>query len=129
MISIDADYLGQNQARSYGGNTQTGKFVFCAQKTFFTVRSACVEQLPPPSPPHRKWDIFKYIFQILRASLVVVRMAVFLRAEDLQRALHTFQSGAIPPNEKADTMLLSLAGLQIFYLPFSSTRFFLPLPR
>ena len=40
-----------------------------------------------------KWDIFKYIFQILRALLTVARMTVFLRAEDLQRALHTFQSG------------------------------------
>ena len=72
---------------------QTGRFVFCAWKKFFTVRSARLEKLPPPSPPHTKWDIFKYIFQILRASLAVARMAVFLRAEDLQRTLHTFQSG------------------------------------
>ena len=73
--------------------TQTGKFVFCARKKFFTVRSARLEKLHPPSPPHMKRDIFKYIFQILRASLAVARMVVFLRAEDLQRALHTFQCG------------------------------------
>ena len=66
---------------------QTGKFVFCAWKKFFTVRSARFEKLSPPSPPHMKWDIFKYIFQILCASLAVARMAVFLRAEDLQREL------------------------------------------
>ena len=72
---------------------QTGKFVFCARKKFFTVRSARLEKLTTPSPPHTNWDILKYIFQILRASLAAARMAVFLRAEDLQRALHTFQSG------------------------------------
>ena len=74
-------------------NDQTGKLVFCEREKFFTVRSARLEQLPPPSPPQMKWGIFKYIFQILRASLAVACMAVFLRAEDLQRALHTFQSG------------------------------------
>ena len=72
---------------------QTGKFVFCARKKLFTVRSARLEKLSPPSPPHMKWDIFKHIFQILCALLAVARMTVFLRAEDLQRALHTFQSG------------------------------------
>ena len=67
---------------------QTGKFVFCARKKVSTVRSV---KLPPPSSPHMKWDIFKYIFQFLRASLAVARIAVFLRAE--KRALHSFQSG------------------------------------
>ena len=52
-----------------------------------------LEKLPPPSHPHMKWDIFKYIFQSLRTSLVIACMAVFLRTEDLQRTLHTFQSG------------------------------------
>ena len=45
------------------------------------------------SSPHLKWQIFKHIFQILRASLAVAHMAVCMRVEDLQRALHTFQSG------------------------------------
>ena len=71
---------------------QIGKFVFYTRKKFFTVRSARLEKLPPPSPPHMKRDIFKYIFQILRASLAVARMAVFLRAGDHQHALHAFQS-------------------------------------
>ena len=72
---------------------QTGKFIFCVRKKFFTVKSARLEKLPPPSPPHMGWDIFKYILQILRVSLAVARIAVFLRSEDLQRPLHTFQCG------------------------------------
>ena len=40
-----------------------------------------------------KWYAFKYISQILHASLVFACMAVNLCMEDLQRALHTFQSG------------------------------------
>ena len=47
-----------------------------------------------------KWDISKYILQILRASLAVASMAVFLRAEDLHRTLHNFQSGVLLSSAK-----------------------------
>ena len=40
---------------------------------------------------HMKGIFFKHVYQILRDSLAP--MTVCLRTEDLQRALHTFQSG------------------------------------
>ena len=108
---------------------QTGKFVFCAWKKFFTLRSARLEKLPPPSPPRMKWDIFKHIFPILRASLAVARITVFLRAEDLQRALHTFQSGTVAKVDEhkhlsiiLDTRLSFSAHVKCVKSIFSKTR-------
>ena len=73
---------------------QTGKFVFWARKIFFTVRFftvrfARLENYPPITSPYET----RY-FQILSPSLAFACMAACLRAEDLQRALHTFHSGA-----------------------------------
>ena len=64
---------------------------------------------------------FQVFFEILRASLVVARMAAFLRAEDIQRALHTFRSGKKPscfPLRLADER--DCTKILVCYLSFDS---------
>ena len=89
--------------------------LFCARERYsLQWGSARLEKLPQPSTLHMKWDIFKYILQILHTSLAAARMAVLLRTEDLQRALHTFQSGKrLPRNfmESMPNVLLFAAGI------------------
>ena len=82
-----------------------------AEEIFYSMICA-LRETTPSSPFHMKWDIFKYIFQILRASLAVARMSVFLRAEDLQRALHTFLSGLSPSYTFVSILSIGISDVQ-----------------
>ena len=67
--------------------------LFSARGRYFSQSDLRAWKTNPASPPYMKWDTFKYIFQILRASLGIARKAACACVEDLQHALHTFQSG------------------------------------
>ena len=68
------------------------KVCFLRAEDIFPVKFARLEKLPSQSLHVCNCILFQYIFQIFRAWLTIARMAVCLRAEDLQRAVHTFQS-------------------------------------